>query len=64
VCLQNFVGNPEEKRPFGTISLRWENNIQVWLREGVNWIHLAEDRDRCEHGNELMGYIQGGEFLG
>jgi hypothetical protein len=35
--------------------------------KGVEWIHLAEDRDQwwafCERGNELSGSIKGGEFL-
>jgi hypothetical protein len=33
----------------------------------VDWIHLAQDKDQwrgsCEHGNELSGYIKGGEIL-
>jgi hypothetical protein len=33
---------------------------------GVNWIHLAQDRN-CgglfEHGNEPLGFIKCGEFL-
>jgi hypothetical protein len=43
-------------------------NIKVNLKnmgwEGVDWIHLAQDRDRCralvEHSNELLGSIKGG----
>jgi hypothetical protein len=39
---------------------RWEDNIRMDLREieweGVDWIHLAQDRGpvagSCEHGNE------------
>jgi hypothetical protein len=35
--------------------------------EGVDWIHLAQNRGPlagcCEHGNEPFGYIHGGEFL-
>jgi hypothetical protein len=36
------------KRPFGRLRHRWED-IKMGLREtgweGVEWIHLAEDRD-------------------
>jgi len=36
----------------------------VW--EGVDWMHLAQDRDQWravyEHGNEHSGSIKGGEF--
>jgi hypothetical protein len=35
--------------------------------EGVDWIHLAQDRDQWrvsfEHGNETSGPIKGGKFL-
>ena len=35
--------------------------------EGMELIHLAQDTDKwlgfCEHGNELPGSTQGGEFL-
>jgi hypothetical protein len=24
---------------------RWEDNIKIDLREGVNWIHLAQNRE-------------------
>jgi hypothetical protein len=43
-----LVGRPEEKRPLGRPSLRWEDNIKMDLREieidGTNWIQLAQDR--------------------
>ena len=45
-----FVGKPKEKRPLGRPRRRWEYNIKMDLQEvewkGVDWIHLAEDRDR------------------
>jgi hypothetical protein len=46
-----LVGKPEGKRPFGRRRCRWEGGIGMNLREtvwrgGVEWIHLAEDRDR------------------
>jgi hypothetical protein len=44
-----LVGKLEGKRPLGRIKRRWENNIRIDLREtgleGVDWMHLAQDRD-------------------
>jgi hypothetical protein len=43
-----LVGRPRGKRPQGRPRHRWENNIEMDLREigidGVNWIQLAQDR--------------------
>jgi hypothetical protein len=45
-----FVEKHQGKRPLGRLTRRWENNIKRDLREieleGVDWIHLAQDRDR------------------
>jgi hypothetical protein len=45
-----LVGKPEWKRPFGRPRHQWEDNIKMDLREigweGVDWIHLAQDRDQ------------------
>jgi hypothetical protein len=45
-----LVGKPEGKRPFQRPRRRWENGIKMDLREiswgDVEWIHLAQDRDR------------------
>jgi len=45
-----LVGKPEGKRPLGRPRHRWEDNIKVNLQEvgcgGVDWINLAQDRDR------------------
>ena len=45
-----LVGKPEGKRPLGRPRRRWEDNIKMDLQEvgcgGVDWIELAEDRDR------------------
>jgi hypothetical protein len=42
------VGRPECKRPLGRPRRRWEDNIEMDLREieidGANWIQLAQDR--------------------
>jgi hypothetical protein len=43
------VGKYEGRRPFGTLTRTWEDNIEVGLREvewGVDWIDLAQDWDR------------------
>jgi hypothetical protein len=45
-----LVGKPEGKRPLGRPRCRWENNIKADLQEvgrgGMDWIELAQDRDR------------------
>jgi len=45
-----LVGKSEGKRPLGRPRLRWEDNIKVDVqvvgREGMDWIELAQDRDR------------------
>jgi hypothetical protein len=45
-----LAGKPERMRQFGRPSRRWEGNTEmgVWeiVFERVNWIHLAQDRDR------------------
>jgi hypothetical protein len=47
-----FVRKSEKKRPLGRYRCRWEDNIRIDLREigweGVNWIHLAQDRDQWQ----------------
>ena len=66
-----LVGKPEGKRPLGKPRHRWEDNIKVDLQEvgcrGVDWIELAQDRDRwrvtCECGIEPSGSLKCGEFL-
>jgi hypothetical protein len=44
-----LVGKSEGKRPLGSPIRRWEDGIRMDLREiglGVEWIELAQDRDR------------------
>jgi hypothetical protein len=49
VC-RALVGKPEGKRPLGRPCHRWDNNIKLDLQEvgrrGMDWIELAQDRDR------------------
>jgi hypothetical protein len=40
-----LVGRPEGRRPLGRPRRRWEDNIKMYLGD-VDWIHLAQDRDR------------------
>ena len=45
-----LVGNPVGKSPLGRPWLRWEDNCKMEFQEvgfgGMNWIELAQDRDR------------------
>jgi hypothetical protein len=45
-----LVAKPEGKRPLGRPRYRWEENIKMNLQEvgsgGMDWIELAQDRDR------------------
>jgi hypothetical protein len=45
-----LVGKPEGKRPLERPRRRWEDGIRMDLREigleDVDWIRLAQDRDR------------------
>jgi len=44
------VGKPEGTRPVGRPRSRWEDNIKLYFQEvgceGMDWIELAQDRDR------------------
>ena len=48
--IQGFGGKPGGKRPFRRPRRKWEDNIKIDLQEvgcgGVDWIELAQDRDR------------------
>jgi hypothetical protein len=45
-----LMGKPEGKRPLGRSRHRWKGNIKINLQEvgcvGVDWIELAQVRDR------------------
>ena len=47
-----MMGKPEGKRPLGRLRHRWEDNIKMDLQEvgcgGMDWIELAQDRDRWQ----------------
>jgi hypothetical protein len=48
---RGLTGKTERKRPLERPRRRWEDWIKMDLREigcgGVEWIHLAQDRDSC-----------------
>ena len=66
-----LVGKPEGRRPLVRPRRRWEDNIRMDLREVecrcVDWMELAQDRDRwralVSAVMNLQGSIQCGEFL-
>jgi hypothetical protein len=45
-----LVGKPEGKKPLGRPKCRWEDNVNMDLREtgwgGMDWIDLVRDRDQ------------------
>jgi hypothetical protein len=47
-----LVGKPKGKKKLGGPRLRWEDNIKMNLQEvgcgGMEWIDLAQDRDRYQ----------------
>jgi hypothetical protein len=49
-----FVGKLEERRQLGRPRRGWEDNITMDIREirreGVDWMHLAQDRDQWGGG--------------
>ena len=44
------MGKPDGKRPLGRLRSRWKDNMETDLQEvgcgGMDWIELAQDRDR------------------
>jgi hypothetical protein len=45
-----LVEKPEGEKLLGRVRCRWEDNIRMYLTkigwEGVDWIHLTQDRDQ------------------
>jgi hypothetical protein len=41
-----LFGNFEGKRPLTRPRCRWEDNFRMGLRAGVDWMHLAQDRNQ------------------
>jgi hypothetical protein len=45
-----LVGKPQGKKQLGRPRRRWEDNVQMDLREigwvGVDWLHLDQDMDQ------------------
>jgi hypothetical protein len=61
ICFKVLVGKHGGQKPLVRPKCRYENNIEINLEigcEGVDWIHLAQDRVQwqgsSEHGNELQ----------
>jgi len=44
-CIQN-VRKPEGKKPLERLGHRGEDNIKMELKQGVDWIHLAQERNQ------------------
>ena len=60
-----LVGKPERKRPLGRLRLKWDDNIEMDLREvgcdPGDWIVLPEDiplASLCKGGNEPPGSLK------
>jgi hypothetical protein len=50
--LRKPIENPEGKRPIRSLTHTWDGNIKIGLNEivyeNLDWIHLAQDRDRWQ----------------
>jgi hypothetical protein len=62
-CYNVLIRKPTGKRQLARLRYRWENaNIKVDLREircdGVDWIHLAQDRDQCQAVVKMVMNLQ------
>jgi hypothetical protein len=56
-----LVGNPEWKIPLRRPRRKWHDNINRDVREvrfeGMDWIHLAQDRDNYGLANTVMNLL-------
>jgi hypothetical protein len=59
-----LMGKLEGKRPLGRPRHRWEDGIRMDLREigwgSVDWIQLAQDRDRWRALVNTFGFLRHG----
>jgi hypothetical protein len=57
-----LVGKPGGKKPLGGPRRRWVDNIKMDLQEGVcrgmDWIELAQDRDRWRAPVNAVMYLR------
>jgi hypothetical protein len=71
VVYRVLVGKPERKKQLSRPRRRWKDNIKMYLQElgcgGMEWIMLAQDRDRwwalLNAVMKLRGSIKCEEFL-
>jgi hypothetical protein len=64
-CLQKFGQRPKEKRVHERLQLRWEDNIKMCLKDGLDSF-CPEDRkivDAWDHNNGSLGSINCLEYL-
>jgi hypothetical protein len=45
-CIWDIGGKAKGNRPLGRQRRRWVDSIKMDLRDGIEWIELARDRDR------------------
>jgi hypothetical protein len=60
-CIQILVRKPEQRRPLGRSGRRLEDNIRmnirIRVREVVDWIYLAQNREQCwDFVNTVMNF--------
>jgi hypothetical protein len=57
-----LVEKPEQKSPLRRPRCRWEDNARMDLRgtgwEGLDWMHLAQDRDKWQALVDMVKYLQ------
>jgi len=63
-----LVGKPQGKRQFGKSRRKWKASVRMDLRgtgwEGVDWIHLDQDRDHWQDLVSTVMNIRGLEMTG
>jgi hypothetical protein len=63
-----LVGKSEGKRLFGIPKCVWKDNIKTHLKEtgwpDMDWINLAEDRNKCQVVNTDSTKLLNDEVLG